>query len=206
MKQEDIYAELSSIRNLMERSAKFISLSGVSGILSGCYALIGAATAYVWIYGFNSKFEYRDHYANDTELINKLIVLAIAVLTLSLGTGIVLSIRKAQRYGQTIWNPASRSLLGMVFTPLLTGGALVFILLFRGYYSIIAPSFLVFYGLALVAGSPYTYKEIRWLGYCEILLGLAAALFPGYGIFFWAFGFGVLHIFYGSLMYFKYER
>jgi hypothetical protein len=44
------------------------------------------------------------------------------------------------------------------------------------------------------------------LGICEIGLGLIASIYMGYGLLFWAVGFGVLHIIYGIVMYMKYER
>ncbi|MBT1700273.1 hypothetical protein KK083_25525, partial [Fulvivirgaceae bacterium PWU4] len=59
---------------------------------------------------------------------------------------------------------------------------------------------------ALIQGGSNTYDEIRYLGYCEITLGLIAALFPGYGLLAWAMGFGVLHIVYGAIMYNKYDK
>jgi hypothetical protein len=64
----------------------------------------------------------------------------------------------------------------------------------------------VFYGLALVNGSKYTLSDIRYLGFSEIVLGLAATQFIGYGLYFWAVGFGVLHIIYGFIMWWKNER
>jgi hypothetical protein len=70
----------------------------------------------------------------------------------------------------------------------------------------IASALLIFYGLALVAGSEFTYTEVKWLGIAEILLGLIALCIPAYGLLLWAIGFGLLHILYGSIMYFKYER
>ncbi|MES2397617.1 MAG: hypothetical protein V4549_16525 [Bacteroidota bacterium] len=69
-----------------------------------------------------------------------------------------------------------------------------------------APSSLLFYGLALINASKYTLNDIRYLGICEIVLGLIASLYIGYGLLFWAAGFGVLHIVYGAVMYYKYER
>ena len=45
----------------------------------------------------------------------------------------------------------------------------------------------------------------KYLGISEIILGLLATYFIGYGMLFWAIGFGGLHIVYGILMYFKYE-
>lgn len=190
----------------MERSAKFISLSGLSGILAGIYALVGAALGYYLVYGNSGGLDYRDYYVNDQAIIWQLFIVAIVVLALSLGTGIFLTVRKAKHKGEKVWNPSSRKLLVNMAIPLFTGGILVLIMLIRGYYGIIAPATLIFYGLALVAGSHYTFTDVKWLGIYEIVLGLFAACFPGFGIVFWTIGFGVLHIIYGSIMHYRYDR
>ena len=206
MKENDIYSELSSIRNLMERSTKFISLSGLSGILAGVYALIGAYIGYKLVYTENSGLLFRDFYVNDPMVWWPIFLVAAVVLVLSVATGIWLTIRQAQKKGENFWNPVSRRLLASLAIPLVTGGLFILILIFRGHYGIIASSCLVFYGLALVAASQFTFSDVKWLGFCEILLGLLAALLPGYGIVFWVIGFGVLHIVYGSVMHFKYNQ
>jgi hypothetical protein len=206
MQEKDIYSELNSIRNLMERSAKFISLSGLSGILAGVYALIGAGLGYYVVYGTSGDLDYRDHYVNDEAVILQLFLIAVVVLVLSLTTGILLTVRKAKSKGETVWNPSSKKLLVNMAIPLVTGGILILILLYRGYFGIIAPATLIFYGLALVAGSHYTVTDVKWLGIYEIVLGLIAACLPGFGIVFWTIGFGVLHIIYGSIMHFRYDR
>ncbi len=76
----------------------------------------------------------------------------------------------------------------------------------RGFYSLLAASTLIFYGLALVNAGNFTFSDIRVLGVWEVLLGLLAAVFPGKGLLYWALGFGVLHIIYGVVLYRKYER
>ncbi len=206
MKENDIYSELNSIRNLMERSTKFISLSGLSGIMAGIYALIGAFIGYKLVYTENSGLLFRDFYVNDPMVWWPLFLVAAVVLALSLITGIMLTIRQAKKKGENYWNPVSKRLLTSMAIPLFTGGLLILILIFRGYYGIISSSCLIFYGLALVAGSQYTFSDVKWLGFCEIILGLLAALLPGYGIVFWVIGFGILHILYGSIMHFKYNQ
>jgi hypothetical protein len=205
MKDQDIHAELSSIRDLMERSAKFISLSGLSGVMAGIYAIIGAALGRMVL-----KEEWvaldRDHYVDEYLVIAKLFFIAFAVLILSIGTGVWLSIRKAKKNGQPFWNTGSKRLLIHMAIPLVSGGLFTFILIYRGYYGIVAPATLVFYGLALVAGSHYTYSGVKGLGILEILLGLLCALMPGYGLIFWTVGFGLLHIIYGTVMHIKYDK
>ena len=208
MENKDIYDEISSIRTIMERSTRFISLSGLSGVMAGIYALIGAYFAYRLLYS-PAGYEYtgRGGYAAiDNDLNIKLFLIACVVLILSIATGIWLTVRKAKRKGATVWNQSSRSLLLSGALPLLTGGCFVLILFVQGHYGIIAPGCLVFYGLALVAASQYTYGDVKWLGILEIGLGLLSTLLPGYGLAFWALGFGVLHVLYGTIMHFKYDR
>jgi hypothetical protein len=213
MKNKDVYDEISSIKNIMERSTRFISLSGLSGVMAGIYALIGSGLAYelIKITQVSNLADAHgiiiDFSPSDIEMVTVwLFFIALSVLFLSIITGILLTIRKARKKGQSVWNESSRAFLKKGLLPLLTGGCFILILLEHQYYSIISPACLIFYGLALAAASQYTYGDVKWLGLCEIALGLLAMLFPQYGLLFWALGFGVLHILYGTIMYFKYDR
>lgn len=210
MNENDIQHDLASIRSLMERSSKFISLSGLSGVLAGIYALAGAALAYFMLYdGSDRTYSVSDRTGMalfEDLLVIKLITVAVVVLVFSLGTGLILTYQKAKRKNQPVWGKTSRDLLFHMAIPLLAGGFLMIILLYRGYYGIVAPASLIFYGLALIGASNFTFTDVRFLGLCEIALGLIAACVPGYGLVFWALGFGVLHIVYGGVMYFKYDR
>lgn len=203
---QDYEQDITSIRSIMERSVKFLSLSGLSGILAGLYALIGASVAYYLIYfpyqpyGFSFQFDHVE------STLPKLLVLAFLILTLSITTGILMSVRKAKKLGVKFWNTTSQELFINLLIPLASGGLFILILIFRGYFELLAPASLFFYGLALVHGSIYTFKEIRYLGFSEIILGLVSALLPGYGLLFWAVGFGLLHIMYGSVMHYRYDR
>lgn len=203
MNQKDAWAELTSIRDLMERSSKFISLSGLSGILVGLYALIGARIAIRMV----TNHEETGSVPENIEVIKwPLAGIAIAVVLLSMFTAYFLTRRKARRRGDQIWNHVSRRLLVASGIPFLTGGIFALILMCREMYSIIPAILLVFYGLALVAGSQFTFREIKWLGLAEILLGCIALAMPQYGLWIWAIGFGIFHITYGTFMHFKYER
>lgn len=219
MEERKIQEDLASIRNMMERSSKFISLSGLSGILAGIYALVGAALTYYIIYepsrvSFNYATPGTNPYLQSklwedlifSADILQLLFIAFAVLFASLLTGYALTSRKAKKQGQVLWGKTSKALLFQMATPLLTGGLLIIILIGRGYWGIVSPACLAFYGLALVGASAYTYQDVKYLGICEILLAFVAAAFPGYGLLLWAIGFGVLHIVYGGLMYSKYDR
>ncbi len=206
MEKQDIYSELNSIRNLMERSTKFISLSGLSGIMAGIYALIGSFIGYKMVYPATGGLQYRNSYITDAHIFLNLILVAFGVLFFSVATGVWLTIRQAGKKGQSFWNPVSKRLLISFAVPLFTGGLFILVMIFKGNYGIVSSASLVFYGLALIASSQYTFSDVKWLGALEILLGLFAALFPGYGIVFWSIGFGVLHILYGTIMHFKYKQ
>ncbi len=205
MEHKDLLKEIGQIRSMMEKSSKFISISGLSGVLIGMYALIGAFFAYIKVYGFKSSFPYRDRYVADNDIIVYLLVLALCVLLASLITGVLMAKRKAKRVKQSVWNQTSKSMLLAMAVPLVTGGLFSVLMVGKGYYGLVAGSLLLFYGLSLFAASAYTFKEIRWLGMLDILLGLLAMLLPGYGLWFWVLGFGLLHIIYGFIVYKKYE-
>jgi uncharacterized membrane protein len=193
---DKLLTELKDIRDIMERSSRFLSLSGLSGILVGMYALIGAFLTYRIVYiQFPSNF--RQEYIN--EILLQLVAIGATVLLLSLVTIIFLTIKKARKEQKLIWGPGSKLLLLNLLIPLVTGAILITTLALRGYYGVIAPTFLIFYGLALVNAAKYTRPEILGLGIVEILLGLIAAIVPGYGLYMWAVGFGIVHIIYGAI-------
>jgi len=210
MEEKDIQNELASIRSIMERSSKFISLSGLSGILAGIYALIGAVTAYFIIQSNPTTVTKRtslfEAWGNSVIIILSLIAIAVIVLMASIITAIILSKRQAKRKRQPFWGKTSQALLFNMITPLITGGILIILFLYQGIGEYIVPIMLIFYGLSLVSASNFTFGDVKYLGMLEIVLGLIAACLPSYGLLFWAIGFGVLHIIYGCMMYLKYDK
>lgn len=206
MENEKYLNDLSEIKDLMNRSSRFLSLSGLSGILAGTYALIGAYLAYKTIYFDTSTMGGYKNLVISEEAVIRLLIIAAVVAFLSLLTGILLSIRKAKKNNETIWNSTARRLVINFLIPLLTGGFFILFLIEKEMLGLIAPLTLIFYGLACVNASKYTIGGVRYLGITFILLGLLSTWFLGYGLLFWALGFGVCHILYGSIMYFKYER
>jgi len=199
-------SDIASIRSMMERTSKFISLSGLSGVLAGVYALAGAGVAYFMIQYPRSPLTYRTESLQPSDIVFKLVAVAVMVLVASLGTGLWFTARKARKVGARVWDSSARKLALNLAIPILSGGIFILILLANGHYGVVAPACLVFYGLGLINASPNLYDEIRYLGYSEIVLGLISAALPGYGLIFWSIGFGVLHIVYGLLMFRKYDR
>ncbi|WP_300439432.1 hypothetical protein [Christiangramia sp.] len=210
MENEKYLKDLSEIKNMMNRSSRFISLSGLSGVFAGCYALIGAVIAKLILNENNSMYgeEYTSYSATyiNPDLTQQLFLVAIAVLILAIGTAILLTTRKARKNDQQIWDATSKRLLINFFAPLAAGGVFCLVLLQYGIIGLIAPAMLVFYGLALIHGSKYTFADLKSLGYANLILGLIATQFIGFGIYFWAVGFGVFHIIYGIWMHNKYDR
>ncbi|HEU4497229.1 MAG TPA: hypothetical protein VFR70_09280, partial [Flavobacterium sp.] len=188
------------------RSSRFISLSGLSGILAGIYSLIGASLAYKIIYGSTYKLGGYDNLVVGEEAMLELFLIAFSVIILSIITGILLSYKKAKQQNEKIWDVSSKRLLANFLIPLAAGGLFILLLIEKEIYALVAPLTLLFYGLACVNASKYTIGDVRYLGITLLVLGLAATCFLEYGLLFWALGFGACHIFYGSLMYFKYER
>ena len=203
---------LKAIRSLMERSSRFISLSGLSGVLAGIWALLGAAAAYIYtgITPFDGQKVYyldvADTYKWGIDYHTFFILDAGLVLLLAISGGILLTTRKARKKGQKIWDALTRRLVLNMMIPLAAGGIFCLAMYYNGVIGFIAPATLLFYGLALVNASKYTLDDVRYLGLMEIVLGLIACFMLGYGIEFWVIGFGILHIIYGTLMYFKYEH
>lgn len=194
--QEDIKA----IREMMEKSSKFLSLSGLSGISAGITALLGAAVAYFYL---------RQHSSCNQNITPEEILFLLAdatvVLIISVSLGIYFSWRKAKKRKLKASAQIIKTTLYNLGIPLVSGGILALIFLFRGDIGMVIATTLLFYGLALVNVSKYTFDEIHYLGLTEIILGIAAVLFLRYGIIFWAIGFGLCHILYGLTLYVKYD-
>ena len=205
--EKDYLQDITEIRSMMEKSSKFISLSGLSGVLAGVYAIIGALLAYNIAYTTIDDVVYGEQIVRNAKAnAQSLFLIALAVLSLTVITGLILTKIKAKKEGVKSWDETTKNLLLNLAIPLVTGAIVTYILYSNGIIGLIAPFTLIFYGLGLVNASQFTYRDIKFLGISEIILGLIACFIVGKGLLIWAIGFGVLHIVYGSLMYFKYER
>lgn len=190
---------------MMERSSTFISLSGLSGVGAGVIALIATGITF-YILGVHD-IDYFDGKPNyySYQVIGELVIVALVTLILAISSGIYFTVRKSKRLGYPIWSSATRNTIKAAAFPLVAGGLFCVIITWHHLFYLVAPSMLIFYGLALISASKYTQSDIFWLGICDLVLGLLAAVFVGYGLVFWGIGFGVLHIVYGLLMYKKYQ-
>ena len=201
---------LKHIRNMMERSTKFLSLSGYSGIAAGIVAMAGAAIAYFVI--FRQGTVKYDEYMRSLSDISTMCIrqqmaaLALSVLVCAVGAAWYFSSRKAKHAGTRLWTSTARRTLYHFLIPLMTGGIFCMALILNNNIHLLAAAMLIFYGLALVNAGKYTVEEVHYLGLSEILLGILAGFLLRYGLLFWTLGFGVMHIVYGIRMFHKYDR
>lgn len=198
---------LQDIKRMMERSSRFISLSGLSGVAAGICALIGAWFAKQKLDSYYIEYISKGFTDNSfNELKIHLLVLAGATLSAAWVSAFYFTWRKARHNSLPVWDVTVKRLVINLLIPLAAGGLFILSMLQNDEWRYVGPASLIFYGVALVNASKYTLTDIRYLGYCEIILGLINTQFIGYGLYFWAAGFGVLHIIYGFIMWWNYER
>jgi hypothetical protein len=198
--------ELAEIKSMMERSTRFLSLSGLSGVLAGLYALAAAGLAWYWVYYPRSSWGAGAATLSFREVLNRLLLLGLATLIAAVSTAYFLSKKKGSNSSQIFWTPASKRFLQALFIPVALGGFFCFALLHEQAFVLIPATTLIFYGIGLVQSAQFTLGEIKNLGYTQLALGLIAAFFPDFGLLCWALGFGAFHVIYGALMYFRHER
>ncbi len=206
---EESRQALHDIRSMMERSSRFLSLSGWSGVWAGCTALAGAAIGYSWLPA--ELLQYRMDgdaapFCFCGAAFYKPLILALAILAVALAGGYYFTLRKMRREGASLNQPATRQMLWAMAVPMLAGAVFILAFMRYGHPNYIAPACLIFYGLALVNSSKHTLTDIRNLGYLEMALGAICLFIPGWGLYFWVAGFGLLHILYGVMMWNKYDK
>jgi hypothetical protein len=201
--------EIKIIKKIMEESSRFLSLSGLSGVSAGVFAIAGAVVAKMIIpHNLLNGEGYSEYFRASAEgegIIRLLVVDATIVLVLSLISAFFFSWRKTRKDGKSIWTPVTRRMFLNLALPLSTGGLFVILTLGSVPGHISAAATLIFYGLVLINGSKYTLGEIYWLGVLEVAAGLITLILPGHALLMWTLGFGVLHIVYGLFMYFRYK-
>jgi len=205
METKSYHEDLSHIRSMMERSSRFISLSGLSGVVAGLAALIGAGYVYFVLKREGISYFDGDRNIYQPKLVSEFVIIGALILFVALLSGYIFTANKSRKKGLKIWDATTKRLLITFVVPLITGGIFCLALLFHHLFVWIAPATLIFYGLALVSAERYTLTDVKYLGYCQIVLGLVSLFFLGWGLLFWAIGFGVLHIVYGLIMHKKYK-
>ena len=205
---------LQDIKQMMERSSRFISLSGLSGIAAGICALVGAWFAKDIIDENRLSYTNLKHIGRSDDgsmslaewMGNQLFQIAVITFIAAFVLAFVFTYTRSRKTNTPIWGSMAKRVMVNVAIPMIVGGIYLFKLMENEAYGYIAPGCLIFYGLAVLNASKYTLIETRYLAYGLLLLGIINLWYIGYGIYFWALGFGVLHIIYGAFMWWKYER
>ncbi len=199
---------IQDIRKIMDRSTRFISLSGLSGIAAGCCALAGAWYASLKISAWkNGEYSTGNILRSGNRvLITELFLVAACTFMAAFITSFLFTYMRSRKDGTPLWGATTLRLFWNMAIPLTVGAVFMLRMLAFEQYELIAPGCLIFYGLALVNASKYTLGEIRYLGYGQLVLGIINLWMVGYGLQFWAAGFGLLHIIYGAIMWWRYER
>jgi MFS family permease len=211
MEDKNQYLEsIHEIRSIMERSSKFMSLSGLSGIGAGITALISGTIAAIYLGYINVLDKEQGGIEAPTVSTEKIVfflILGLATILVAVGFAFVFTRRNAKKKNLPIWDKTAKLVTVSMLIPLISGGLFILALVFKfKIYGLVAPSMLIFYGLALVNAGKYTISYTHWLGLAEIAIGLASLLFYGFGLVFWMIGFGIFHLVYGTALYFKFER
>lgn len=207
---------IQDIKRMMERSSRFISLSGWSGVSAGTCALGGAYAAYQRLSTFHRgsagyRVEYGgqvDAHTYDLLKLLKYDLIWIAAITFAAAfiSAFFFTWLRSRKNGTPLWDRTVQRLAWNTVLPMIAGALFLYRAMQLDEYHLVAPGCLIFYGLALVNASKYTLGEIRWLGYGQIALGIINLWQLSYGLYFWAAGFGILHIVYGIVMWYRHER
>ena len=210
-KQQEQLEAIKEMRNLMERSSRFLSLSGLSGVAIGIIALLGVCAVYLQfnLSGLGSDFQGKlASVTISTENGNFIFLITTAVLVLiaALIVGVIMSANRSKKLQLPAWDLTAKRLVINLMIPLVAGGLLCLIMIEKGELAYLIPMTLIFYGLALVNASKYSFDEIRTHGLIQIVLGLIAAYQPEYALLIWAIGFGLLHIGYGLIIHTKHQN
>lgn len=205
--QKDYEQDIAHIRSIMERSSRFLSLSGRAGVFAGLFASIGVYIAHNVIgFRFDERVQDVGSVVLNDPVIRLTAITAILVMVFSITTAVFFFRRQAIRNGEEKWDVAAKRLVIALTVPLMAGGVFSFALLSKGQLEWISPVMLLFYGMALFNARAYTIDGVKILAYYQITLGLICSFFPSWGLWFWLAGFGLGHIVYGTYIYVRYER
>ena len=207
--------DIKDIKNMMDKATRFSSLSGISIVLAGTLAVIGGFIIYSdlefflqdgKLIGYSGLIEGEAGKEDLNRKIKLLVSVGAILFSISFLSFYFSGLRKSKKQQVEFWNSSMKRALRALFVPVLSGGVFSVMLINQGYVGMIAPATLIFYGLGLISASKFTYGDIEILGYVQLVLGLISSFFMGYGLLFWVTGFGICHIIFGLIFFFKYDR
>lgn len=184
---------LRVIRELMERSTRHSTFSGLSGVLAGLVSIAGCLIQAFYVRRLGGATQSTGF------LLNWAVVVAL-VLSLDF----ILTKRRAPLVGKRILSHLGRQMVMASLPGLGTGALLTLFFVHRGMMDEIYPFWMLCYGSAISAVSLFSQKEVARLGLAFLLAGaltLAAELLGAppspLGLVMMAFSSGGFHIAYG---------
>lgn len=211
MENKEALNTLNEIKDLMEKSSRFQSISGLSIVIVGLLASVVSAGAWLMLLP-HSDISWLPTTCNGI-LINspfrtKIAVFsALLLLVISFSTVSFFSLHKMKKQrGAVSFDSTLRRCLFHFCVPMVVGGLLCAAMLLQGHYGLTSTFMLVFYGLALINCSHYTSSSIAMLGYAQLVLGVVDCFAVSHAILLWWLGFGLMHILFGIYFIIKYDR
>ncbi|HLJ55270.1 MAG TPA: hypothetical protein VKT77_09530 [Chthonomonadaceae bacterium] len=178
---------LRVIRALMERSTKYSTFSGLSGICAGLASIVGCVI---------TRALGRDPDAFSV----KFLALWSAVIVIAIGVDYLLMKRRAARVGKHVISRLGKQMVIAAAPGLGAGAAITFYLLQHGQLGNVFPFWMLAYGLAVSATGLFSQREVSYLGAAFLLAGTLALFLPGFGLTMMALSFGGFHIVYALAM------
>ncbi len=137
---------LEEIKQIMDRSSRFVSLSGWSGIAAGICALVAA-----WLAGkkFNeygiseNEYEANSSYTRDGNLLQldrELLILAVITFIAAFFFAFLFTWLRSRKTGVPIWGLMARKVMINLAVPMIVGGLLIWRITDFGIYGLVAPA------------------------------------------------------------------
>lgn len=210
MKENEVKQTLDDIREMMSKSSRFQAISGwsiiVIGLLAGIASLMAAAVIGVADVPFFDNLQ-RYSTLNTPLKIRIAALIALILFTVCLLIVFVFAIVKSKRHNLPFaFDKRMRQMLLDFFIPLIAGGLFSMAMVMQQHYGLTSSIMLMFYGLALINCSHYTYPILRWLGYTELLIGIIDCFTMSHALLFWFLGFSVAHILFGIIYVLMFDR
>lgn len=175
--------DLRFIRRTMENGKAFTAVPGWGGVSMGVTALVAAVIA-----------------AGRGTPEGWLGVWAVEAV-IAAGIGVWAVNRKARRVGLPVLSGTGRKVL-LGFTPPALAAIVLTLALWQADITRLIPgSWLLLYGVAVVAGGTFSVRVVPLMGVCFMVLGaLGLLLVPDAGNALMALGFGGLHVLFGTII------
>ena len=171
--------DLRFIRQTMERSSAFTAVPGWGMVAVGASAIVAA-----W-FASPHAFDLRWF-----EIWSGEAVLAVSLALVSIQS-------KAARYGLP-WTSGPGRKVALSFAPSVAAAGILTTALLRAQLGPMLPgTWLLLYGVGVIAGGAFSVSIVPVMGATFMLLGAVAFFTPALGNWFMTAGFGALHILFG---------